>query len=76
MRQFIGLVYHERILTNLERKLRRFKKDLSCPFCTEVNEDLDHLFRKCTKVIPVWKYVADNINKEAWANLSFKDWVR
>ena len=51
-------------------------KDPSCPFCTEVNEDLDHFFRKCTKVIPVWKYVADNINKEGWANLLFKDWVR
>ena len=51
-------------------------EDPSCPFGIEVNEDLDHLFRKCTKVIPVWKYVVDNINKEAWANLSFKDWVR
>ena len=51
-------------------------EDPSCPFCTEVNEDLDHLFIKCTKVILVWKYVDDNINKEAWANLLFKDWVR
>ena len=53
MQQFIWLVYHKRILTNLERKQRRFMEDPSCPFCTEVNEDLDHLFRKCTKVILV-----------------------
>ena len=70
------LVYHERILTNLARKQMRFTEDPSCPFCAEVNEDLDVLFRKCTNVIPVLKYVADNINKEAWANLLFKDWVK
>ena len=65
MRQFIWLVYSEIILTNLERKQGRFIEDPSCPFCAEVNEDLDHLFRKCAKVIPVWKYVDNNINKEA-----------
>ena len=72
---FLWLVYHGKILTNKERTKRGFTSNPSCHCCTREVEDLDHIFRFCTKVSLLWdKITTEEIRKKS-TNLQFKNWI-
>ena len=51
---FVWLLYHGKLMKNLERSRRGFTSNSYCPCCPSVVKDLDHLFRTCPKVANVW----------------------
>ena len=72
---FIWLVLHGKILTNSEIMRRGLSSNPYYQCCPESVEDLDHLFRFCTKAKAFWNKV---INEDTWRisqNLSFKEWM-
>ena len=72
---FLRLVYHEKILNNMERTQRRINENPTCHHCPGDCEDLNHIFRKCIKVIPFWRRAANVVEMDAWTSLPFKDWM-
>ena len=55
LRLFTWLLLHGKILTNLERIKRGFTGDPYCYCCINEREDLNHLFRFCTRAKYFWK---------------------
>lgn len=75
IRQFIWLEYRGKILTNLERKRRGLTANPHCKICTELIEDLNHLFRKCPVVTLFWNKVAGPMGTSKWKALPSKEWM-
>ena len=55
IRMFTWLIYHGKILTNLEKYHRGYAADSSCHFCPSEIEDLNHLFIFCAKTDLFWQ---------------------
>ncbi|KAK8578762.1 hypothetical protein V6N12_069106 [Hibiscus sabdariffa] len=43
---FLWLIFHDRVLTNVERGRRRLTQDCSCTICGVIEGDLDHILRR------------------------------
>ncbi|KAK9011962.1 hypothetical protein V6N11_040033 [Hibiscus sabdariffa] len=75
VRMFLWLVFHERVLTNVERERRRLTHDPSCIACGNGNEDLDHILRFCPTTFCLWNQL---IRPDAWNvffTLPIKAWL-
>ena len=73
---FIWMLFHGKILTNLERMRRIFMNDPYCHCCPQDLEDRCHLFRNYTKVKPFWQRVMIEEEKKGNRILPFKEWLR
>lgn len=47
IKTFLWTIAHGKIMTNMQRVRRQFTNDASCPICSYVTEDLNHVFRFC-----------------------------
>ena len=64
-----------KIITNMERMKRGFTNNPYCYCCTEEREDLNHIFRFCTKSKSFWiRSVKDEFRKSRYI-LPFTDWL-
>ena len=70
------MLFHGKILTNLEKMKRRITDDPYCHCCPQDLEDLCHLFRNCTKVKPLWQRVMTKEEKKGNIILPFQEWLR
>ncbi|KAL5769017.1 hypothetical protein ACOSP7_015576 [Xanthoceras sorbifolium] len=50
LQTFLWNLLHKKILTNSQRVRRRMTSDDLCPRCGSETEDLDHLFRSCSRL--------------------------
>lgn len=57
VRQFLWLVFKERLLTNAERCRRGMPNSSSCKLCGCVNESILHSLTGCRKVRDIWEQV-------------------
>ena len=71
---FIWLLYHGKILTNKERIKRGLTANLNCHHCLDNMEDIDHIFRHCLRVKPLWTRLSDGQRRKGAENSPFKDW--
>ncbi|PWA80164.1 RNA-directed DNA polymerase, eukaryota [Artemisia annua] len=49
--------------------------DVSCPFCGDTEETIDHLFTGCIVANGLWQYVTSWCKVQNWFAFSFKDLV-
>ena len=73
IRTFLWLVSHGKILTNKEKMRRGLISTPYCQCCPDYIEDLDHLFRSCTRVQPFWNKVTEKGSWRKSQTLSFRD---
>lgn len=71
---FLWLVKHRAIMTNMERIRRCLTRNDLCPQCNQYSEDLDHLFRFCSRTRRVWNMVLPEVNSIR-ADLNFDQWL-
>ena len=68
------VILHDKLMTNKERYRRGIAPNPFCLCCQSEVEDLNHLFRYCTKVRPLWPQIMGN---HLWCQAqgsSFRDW--
>ena len=53
---FVWALYHGCLMTNQERCRRGFTSDLYCGSCASSPGDLNHIFRFCKDVVPIWEH--------------------
>jgi len=52
---FLWLLFHRKLLTNVERFRRHIHPNPLCDVCCEEDEDLDHMLRRCSHAKETWK---------------------
>ena len=57
IRSFAWLLLKERLLTNKERHRRHLTADQTCSICTQADEDLDHVFKRCLTAAAIWRHL-------------------
>ena len=75
IRMFTWLIYHGKILTNLERYHRGYTIDSYCHFCPGEIEDLNHLFRFCAKADLFWKRLLGGRYQQGSQATTFRKWL-
>lgn len=58
IRFFLWLVFHDRVMTNTFRFVRGLTDDPRCGVCAEVEENIEHILRKCPTAKMVWRKFA------------------
>ncbi|KAK3188146.1 hypothetical protein Dsin_027707 [Dipteronia sinensis] len=71
---FLWLLLHGKILTNLQRAVRRMDVDVSCPRCNSGIETMDHLLRGCKISIAVWDGVCKGITSSNYLKTDLEVW--
>ncbi|CAL1367787.1 unnamed protein product [Linum trigynum] len=71
---FLWLVSHNRLLTNAERKKRQMAQDGSCTHCTDEEETMEHILRRCKKTEGFWRHFNCKI-KDRNNGTSFIQWI-
>ncbi|CAL1382373.1 unnamed protein product [Linum trigynum] len=54
IKHFLWLVFHDRLMTNVQRKRRRLTTDDTCPMCKRGPETTEHILRQCPSSLQVW----------------------
>ncbi|XP_038687586.1 uncharacterized protein LOC119986972 [Tripterygium wilfordii] len=72
---FIWQLTHQRIMCNSERFKRRFTGDPSCKLCSGVDEDVNHIFRRCPRAKQFWQAILPDQELSFQADLGFNDWL-
>ena len=67
---------HGKLLTNAERCKRGIASDPHCKYCLGHVEDLDHLFRTCPKVTPLWWHLMEPCKGNIQRSLPFDQWIK
>lgn len=74
-KSFIWLIFHNKLPTNSLRARRGMATSDSCPRCNGSPETINHLFRDCPKVIPLWdKFHMGRTMREGFES-STNDWI-
>ncbi|KAE8684745.1 hypothetical protein F3Y22_tig00111105pilonHSYRG00339 [Hibiscus syriacus] len=63
------------IMTNVERLKRHFTNNGNCPCCNNDLEDVDHLFRKCSMIMPIWVTLIKDEKLEEFLSMEIKKWI-
>lgn len=70
---FLWLLWHDRLLTNNERRRRHMTKDGFCPLCTASLETRIHPLRDCAFAMTVWRIVVPRQAHNIFFSLSIKE---
>lgn len=75
MRAFLWLARHQCIMCNVERKWRKFNNNDHYHNCPGEIEDVDHVSRRCRKVVEVWKRTFPAMVNKPWWKGDFAQWM-
>ena len=75
IRVFIWLLMHGKVLSNMDRVKRGLTSNSYCHYFTEEREDLNHIFRFCTKAKNSWERSAKDDFGKSHHILPFTDWL-
>ncbi|XVE58507.1 hypothetical protein DITRI_Ditri04bG0175000 [Diplodiscus trichospermus] len=76
VRAFMWLVKHQRLMTNSERARRGFTLDDHCPFCSGMEETVEHVVRNCVEAKQVWETSLVSTELQFQQSLNFEEWLR
>ncbi|KAK9035342.1 hypothetical protein V6N11_077384 [Hibiscus sabdariffa] len=65
----------EIVLTNVERGRRRLTQDCNCTICDVIEEDLDHILRRCPSTLSLWSSLVKTNGWNEFLSLPMKDWL-
>ncbi|CAI0409373.1 unnamed protein product [Linum tenue] len=74
IRHFLWLAFHNRLLTNCERKRRKFCHQDSCDTCNSAPESTEHVLRQCAYATQVWHDLGISDNNLT-IGLNLADWM-
>ena len=74
VRFFLWLVFHGRVMTNAARFLRGLTEDPRCYVCGYVEENIDHILRRCPATTVVWRSLGWD-GEGSFINEDFKGWL-
>lgn len=69
------LLWHGKVLTNVERKRRHMIEDDIFPLCATSLEFLAHALRDCSFASNIWKPAPNSGTLSLFFSLSFHDWL-
>ncbi|XP_039051031.1 uncharacterized protein LOC120192305 [Hibiscus syriacus] len=72
----LWLLSWNKLMTNAERLKRHFTSDGDCPCCVGSLEDIDHIFWKCTIILPIWVLLIKEDKLEEFMSMEIKNWIR
>lgn len=75
VRVFFWLLWHVKILTNVERKRRHMTEDATCPLCASSIESIVHALHNCSFASNIWKTVLPTQVHSLFFSFSFHDWL-
>ena len=70
LRSFYFKIFHKTIALNTFLYKIRRKDSPNCVYCEKAEETMVHLFCDCEKIVPIWRYVSNIIEKHINFNLS------
>ncbi|CAL1375573.1 unnamed protein product [Linum trigynum] len=73
IKHFLWLVFHDRLMTNAQRKRRKLTTDDTCPMCRNGPETTEHIMRHCSGSIQVWHRLGIQ-ETTLTCGLGFADW--
>lgn len=71
---FLWLLKNGKVMCNVERKKRNFTDDTSCDICMDLEEDLNHIFRFCSRAKPIWSAFIPEFQRRYMDTLTFIEW--
>lgn len=72
---FMWLVMHNKLLTNMSRRAKGMTHSDLCPRCSGGAEDITHLLRDCPDSKQIWApWIPGNL-RQRWQELSREDWI-
>ncbi|KAL4272206.1 hypothetical protein GQ457_13G013010 [Hibiscus cannabinus] len=75
IRVFVWLVFHDLLLTNVERHRRHMTNSNLCELCGDSPESVDHVLRSCAMVRNVWLRSIPMEAREVFFTLPIKAWL-
>ncbi|KAL4318457.1 hypothetical protein GQ457_18G015190 [Hibiscus cannabinus] len=75
IRVFVCIVFHDRLLTNVERFRRHITGSNLCGICGASPESVDHVLRSCAMVRNVWLRAIPMEVRDVFFNIPFKGWL-
>ncbi|KAL4272707.1 hypothetical protein GQ457_13G011180 [Hibiscus cannabinus] len=75
VRVFMWLVFHQRIMTNVERTRRHLASSDLCVICCTEAETIEHALRSCSKARQAWESVVRPAKISTFLSLPFTDWI-
>ncbi|CAL8132777.1 unnamed protein product [Prunus armeniaca] len=75
IKTFVWLLFHGKLLTNVQRVRRNLASNPNCPCCNVTTESLDHLFRRCSHAARMWNYIGIPNQIAHSFSMDFKDWL-
>ncbi|KAL4319432.1 hypothetical protein GQ457_18G015740 [Hibiscus cannabinus] len=76
VRLFAWLVWHERLLTNVERVRHHMTTSAHCEICGCRREDMDHVLRLCTAAREVWGKIVPIAERDRFFRVAHREWLR
>nr|GMD43908.1 putative RNA-directed DNA polymerase [Ipomoea batatas] len=73
---FLWLVYHRRIMCNVERLRRGLTSSAKCSKCVDADETIDHIFRECPMAVDVWTELLSLDIRNKMASLDLDSWLQ
>ena len=73
---FMWLVHHGKLMTNHERTRLCLTVNPHCQCCPTTIEDLDHVFKSCSKASVVWLQQAKHETVRQAHHMAFQEWLR
>ncbi|MBA0871041.1 hypothetical protein Goshw_020529 [Gossypium schwendimanii] len=75
VRQFLWLVFKERLLTNVKRFRRGMVGNHSCLLCGNSVESIIHVLRDCSKARGLWKQIIPKSISMQFFSVMLLDWI-
>ncbi|KAK0586448.1 hypothetical protein LWI29_007016 [Acer saccharum] len=72
---FLWILLHGKLLTNRHRAARGIAVDLICDSCRVSEEDMDHVFRKCSVSCKIWEDICNDITKNSSYTMEWNSWL-
>ena len=70
------VVHRGKLMTNQERTRRGFTANSHCQCCLITIEDLNHVFRNCSKANAVWLQLAKHETVVQAQHMTFQEWLK
>ncbi|CAL1400097.1 unnamed protein product [Linum trigynum] len=74
IRHFLWLAFHDRLMTNCERKRRRICVHDTCELCKAAPESSEHVLRHCVMAAQVWQALGIS-DSTLTIGLNMTDWM-
>ncbi|KAL6199672.1 hypothetical protein ACLB2K_029455 [Fragaria x ananassa] len=75
LKTFMWSVFHQKILTNVQRVRRGFSTITSCPICKNADETLLHLLRDCPRSQAIWNSILSPGSITNYFSLDWNGWI-